>query len=104
MLGQEVLRLYAVADDNEAAVLDDLGLRAGLLWKCPCGWLNVEAQGTTCDGCGGGRGRHEHNPRIRGATEPDWRVGNWPDEHGDRWVAYDASRLIWEPVWLEESR
>lgn len=32
--------LYAVADDHEAAVLDNVAIRSGLIWVCDCGRRN----------------------------------------------------------------
>lgn len=48
-------RILRVADDNEMDVIDDLMVRAGILWKCPeCAWRNQEHD-LECDGCGRGR-------------------------------------------------
>ena len=47
-------RLYAVATRREREKLDDLALRAGLLWMCAdpdCEWLNRE-EATRCTACG----------------------------------------------------
>jgi transcriptional regulator with XRE-family HTH domain len=47
-------RLYAVARKREAELLDDLAVRAGLLWVCGdsnCEWLNRE-EATRCTACG----------------------------------------------------
>lgn len=61
---REVLsRLYEVANDEEAAVLGALAVRAGPLWQCaaplgqdlrPCSYYNA-AEAVTCDGCGNAR-------------------------------------------------
>lgn len=47
----ELSALYAVARDHEAALLDDLALRAGLRWQCACRFFNP-TRDLTCDGCG----------------------------------------------------
>ena len=47
-------RLYAVATRREREKLDDLAIRAGLLWMCAdpdCEWLNRE-EATRCTACG----------------------------------------------------
>lgn len=45
-------RLLAVATDGEASILDDLAIRAGILWRCPnCAWHNV-ADDDLCGACG----------------------------------------------------
>ena len=47
-------RLYAVATKEEAELLDDLAVRAGLLWARggeECQWLNRE-EATRCTACG----------------------------------------------------
>jgi hypothetical protein len=50
-------RLYDAAEDGEdyeLLALNDLAIRAGLLWCCPdkeCGWHNLE-DADKCDGCG----------------------------------------------------
>lgn len=39
------------ADDYEAQIVEDLGVRTGLLWKCmSCGWAN-ESAAESCEGC-----------------------------------------------------
>lgn len=44
-------RCYAVADDGEAAVLDGLIRRAGLVWFCgECRWNNLTTT-TSCEQC-----------------------------------------------------
>lgn len=50
----ELAALYAVADDGQAAVLDELVVRAGLRWRCPCGFRNP-AEDAECEGCPGPR-------------------------------------------------
>jgi len=59
-------RLYAAARKREAELLDDLALRAGLLWICgdsDCEWLNRE-EATRCTACG-----KLLNPAFRAAME-----------------------------------
>jgi hypothetical protein len=59
-------RLYAVATRRETERLDDLALRAGLLWMCgdpECEWLNRE-EATRCSACG-----KLLNPAFRAAME-----------------------------------
>jgi transcriptional regulator with XRE-family HTH domain len=59
-------RLYAVATRRETERLDDLALRAGLLWMCAdpdCEWLNRE-EATRCTACG-----KLLNPAFRAAME-----------------------------------
>jgi hypothetical protein len=48
------MRLYAVATDEETAVLDRLTLRAGVKWQCVCGWHNAERV-LHCEDCGQAR-------------------------------------------------
>lgn len=44
-------RLYEVASDGEAAMLDELQERAGLTWTCPVrAWTNPK--GERCGDCG----------------------------------------------------
>lgn len=54
----EYERLYAVADDIEADMLEGLAVKAGILWKCGdpdaddrCGWVNFPSD-AVCGGCG----------------------------------------------------
>jgi transcriptional regulator with XRE-family HTH domain len=59
-------RLYAVATRREREKLDDLAIRAGLLWMCAdpdCEWLNRE-EATRCTACG-----KLLNPAFRAAME-----------------------------------
>ena len=49
-----LMRLYAVATDEETAVLDRLTLRAGVKWQCVCGWHNAEHV-LHCEDCGQAR-------------------------------------------------
>lgn|GEM_PF-1753373 len=67
-------RLYAVATKRERERLDDLALRAGLLWMCSdpdCEWLNRE-ETTRCTACG-----KLLNPAFRAAMEAR-EISNWP--------------------------
>lgn len=50
----DLTRLYEIADDNEACMLDDLRERAGMVWVCSCMWRNHESD-ETCGGCTSGR-------------------------------------------------
>lgn len=54
--GRDVLaRLYNVAQDEQLPQLDDMAVRAGLLWRCaPCGNLNREDE-RQCPDCGAPR-------------------------------------------------
>ncbi len=54
----ELSALYAVADDHEAAILDDLAKRAGLRWECGCSWYNPSAD-KQCGGCDRARDEEE---------------------------------------------
>jgi hypothetical protein len=52
----EIAHLYQVADDHEAALLDDLRRRAGLTWDCEAcedrgGWTNLSGD-SVCGRCG----------------------------------------------------
>jgi hypothetical protein len=52
----EIDKLYAVADDDEAATLDHLRNKAGLTWECQdkggfSHWTNSTAS-KTCEQCG----------------------------------------------------
>lgn len=73
----ELDRLYDVAGDRELSVLDELAVRAGLLWRCdaerersvarlipdmPCGWMN-RPEAERCEGCGADR------PGVEGGTQ-----------------------------------
>lgn len=49
----ELHRLYDVASDTEAALLDDLQVRAGLLWVCEGhGHTWTNRSGEPCEECG----------------------------------------------------
>ncbi len=50
----ELARMFTVATDGESAVLDDLAQRAGIIWRCACGWNNDESA-TSCAECKEGR-------------------------------------------------
>ena len=59
-MSEELDRMYEVGSNSEAATLDDLRQRAGLIWKCQarrrdagtaCGWFNAEDD-ATCERCG----------------------------------------------------
>jgi hypothetical protein len=50
-------RLYDAAGDHDLAMLDELALRSGLLWRCPdedCRWMNRHDE-ATCGRCGKSR-------------------------------------------------
>lgn len=49
-MAEQLMRLYAVATDDETAVLDRLALRAGIKWHCVCGWHNLERV-SYCEDC-----------------------------------------------------
>lgn len=48
---EELERIWAVADDDEKAIIDTLRRRAGLTWECPDCWTNDEHD-QVCDNCG----------------------------------------------------
>ena len=50
-MDDQVRRMYDVADDHEADILDALRDRAGITWTC---WVRpwTNYKGTTCDDCG----------------------------------------------------
>ena len=50
----EIARLYDVAEDHEAQMLDELRERAGITWEHEGCWTNL-AEATTCDRCGATR-------------------------------------------------
>ena len=52
-------RLYSLASDHEAAVLDDLLMRADYIWACECGWHNGPPNFERCEECGRPRPREE---------------------------------------------
>ena len=52
--------LYNAADDYEAAVLDNLTIRAGLIWSCFCRWHNLTTS-DTCERCGRTRQQSDHD-------------------------------------------
>lgn len=53
-VAEVIERLYSAVDDGQLAALDEIMLRAGLLWKCEvCGENNVEYEGI-CERCGRG--------------------------------------------------
>lgn len=43
-------RMYEVADDAETAVLDELRVRSGVVWRCPRDWFN-EPDRKACEDC-----------------------------------------------------
>ena len=47
---EAISRLYDAADDYEASMIEDVAVRAGLVWKCACGWAN-RPKDRRCDGC-----------------------------------------------------
>ena len=47
-------KLFDAATDAEADKLAAIAIRAGLLWRCSCGWNN-ESNETTCGDCGKAR-------------------------------------------------
>jgi len=49
-MGEQLTRLYGVATDDEAAVLDRLAFEAGIKWRCVCGWHNAE-HASRCEDC-----------------------------------------------------
>jgi hypothetical protein len=51
VMAEILVRLYGIATDEETAVLDGLVLRAGVAWKCTCGWHNGERV-LYCEDCG----------------------------------------------------
>ena len=42
--------LWNTADDVERTMLDALAVRAGLYWKCSCGYSNVTDDHKVCEG------------------------------------------------------
>jgi hypothetical protein len=56
----EVTRLYEAANDSEAALLDDLRVRAGIVWECygrtgGCSCWTNPADSAVCEHCGAPR-------------------------------------------------
>lgn len=47
----DLTRMYAVASAGEAAVLDQLRVKAGLIWHCPQCQLTNAGATRWCDGC-----------------------------------------------------
>lgn len=86
--GADVLDvLYAAAGDGQAAVLDELTVRAGLIWECGCRWRNRSAE-RECGTCGKPReaGRGKRGAGVVLAVPEDFPVAVLaPDEAaGDR--------------------
>ena len=50
IISEQLVRLYAIATDEETTVLDGLALRASIKWCCACGWHNAE-QVHYCEDC-----------------------------------------------------
>lgn len=51
---EPLARLFNAADDNEADVIEQVAIKAGLLWRCPdegCRYNNDE-QDKVCGSCG----------------------------------------------------
>jgi len=46
--------LQQVASDNDADTVERLAIKAGLWWKCACGWVNTHRE-NLCGGCQGMR-------------------------------------------------
>jgi hypothetical protein len=78
MTVSEFEKMYEVATDDEAVVLDDLRRRAGITWECTCqpgGWTNAVGPAASvdfCDRCGARR--PEAGPCEDGlcGTGSDW--------------------------------
>jgi hypothetical protein len=43
--------LYAVADEQDAVIIDELSVRAGLAWRCPDDPSWTMQMGERCGGC-----------------------------------------------------
>ena len=54
IISNELDELYAVADDHEVGVLDELRRRAGQTWDHPLCWTNMGTS-THCEECGKSR-------------------------------------------------
>ena len=50
LMAEQLTRLYSVATDDETAVLDRLAFKAGIKWRCVCGWHNSE-RAFNCEDC-----------------------------------------------------
>ncbi len=66
----EVTSMYAVADDGESDMLDNLRERAGIIWTHYSCWTNTVADGPCCEQCG--QDYHE----LRAANEASY-VNGW---------------------------
>lgn len=53
-MNETLKRLYDTANDLQLSILDELTVKAGLIWECDCRWRNVE-HADVCDQCGQGR-------------------------------------------------
>lgn len=53
-MADQIGRMLAEADDHEHATVQALAIRAGLRWRCACGWINPTSDTSVspCDGCG----------------------------------------------------
>jgi hypothetical protein len=58
-----IAKLYGVADDHEASVLDDLQRRAGFTWDHVGCWTN-ETTRTKCERCGVARASLEPGVEV----------------------------------------
>lgn len=87
--------LYQAArTDGERSLLDDLRLRAGLTWKCECGWVNGKDQLRCDSGCGA------YAPHSPGYVWVDWSI---TDDLGAMVGPIYSSRYSTDPVLFKDS-
>lgn len=55
--------LFEVADGEECAMLDSLAVKAGLMWKCPCG-ATTYGDTDQCFGCDAKRGETSEDSKV----------------------------------------
>lgn len=46
-----IMKMYDVAEDWEASIVEELLIKIEYLWRCSCGWSNHSSD-LECDGCG----------------------------------------------------
>lgn len=99
-MDDELSQMYDEASDGEAAILDGLRIRAGLIWACPeCGWHNPSTD-AFCESCSGKPFRKRRRKVTMKITRKNQQsdviyvTQNYP-ESGSVFITPDGEGRIW---------
>jgi hypothetical protein len=91
-------RLFnACSEAREHTVLTNLGLKSGLLWKCPCDYVNIRGL-EICEGCG--RPRDSYRISSDAVKKNTYRV-TWEHKDGHVSTSVEIDAPIFGDVIVE---